>query len=87
MVMLTISQQSFSVYPNPINTLLVVESSEVLSDGKFELIDVEGKVFFSMINQSALNCVVLDVKHVLPDNYILRITSRGKTTSLKVVKQ
>lgn len=83
----TLIQQLFSVYPNPINTLLVVESSEVLSNGKFELVDVEGKVVFSMINQSALNRVVLDVKHVLPGNYILRITSRGKTTSLKVVKQ
>jgi hypothetical protein len=82
-----INNQEFSVYPNPVNDEIIIESDNTLNNIRFELMDLNGKVFINTTSNSLANKHTLDVKKLGSGVYFLRITSQAHTKIVKVVKQ
>lgn len=79
--------QSYSIFPNPVSSEIIIESDKTLNNTSFELMDVNGKVLMSTTCNHSTNQFNIDVKTLSPAVYFLRITSQGQTSTVKVVKQ
>ena len=79
--------QSYTIFPNPVSTEIIIESDKTLNNTGFELMDVNGKVLMSTTCNHSTNQFNIDVKTLSPAVYFLRITSQGQTSTVKVVKQ
>jgi PKD repeat protein len=79
--------QSYSIFPNPVSSEIIIESDKTLNNTGFELMDVNGKVLMSTTCYHSTNQFNIDVKTLSPAVYFLRITSQGQTSTVKVVKQ
>ncbi|MBP9689075.1 MAG: T9SS type A sorting domain-containing protein, partial [Bacteroidia bacterium] len=79
--------QSYSIFPNPVSSEIIIESDKTLNNASFELMDVNGKVLITTTCNNATNRFNIDVKTLSPAVYFLRITSQGQTSTVKVVKQ
>jgi hypothetical protein len=79
--------QSYSIFPNPVHSEMIIESDKTLNNASFELMDLNGKVLMSTTCNTPTNRLTLDVKTLSPAVYLLRITSQGQTSTVKVIKQ
>jgi len=79
--------QSYSIFPNPVSSEIMIESDKTLNNASFELMDLNGKVLITTTCNNATNEFNIDVKTLSPALYLLRITSQGQTSTVKIVKQ
>ncbi len=79
--------QSYSIFPNPVSSEIIIESDKTLNNTNFELMDVNGKVLMSTRCNTTTSRFNIDVKTLSSAVYLLRITSQGQTSTVKVVKQ
>lgn len=82
-----IGSQWFSVFPNPATIKLNIESNQTLESTTFELIDINGKQVGLYQYNSPIKKAELDISNLSNAVYLLRITSHGQTSTVKVVKQ
>jgi hypothetical protein len=78
--------QSYSIFPNPISAEMIIDSDKSLNNTRFELMDLTGKVLLNTTCHTATNRLILDVKTLSPAVYLLRITSQGQISTVKLVK-
>lgn len=71
---------SISIYPNPVNDVLMIDMSAAELNSDYQLIDVTGKIWMQGRINSSFSSI--DVKHLRSGIYFLRI---GKQTK-KIVK-
>lgn len=81
-----LESQSYTIFPNPVNSEIIIESNKNLHTSCFELLDLTGNVIISSICDSPTNRLTIDVKTLSPAIYLLRVTSQGQTSTVKVVK-
>ncbi len=79
--------QSYTIFPNPVSSEIIIESDKPLNNTSFEFMDVNGKVLMSTECNNSTDRFNIDVKTLSPAVYLLRITSQGQTSTVKVVKQ
>ncbi len=79
--------QSYSIFPNPVSSEIIIESDKTLNNSNFELMDVSGKVLMNTRCNTATNRFNIDVKTLSSAVYLLRITSQGQISTAKVIKQ
>jgi hypothetical protein len=79
--------QSYSIFPNPVSSEMIIESDKTLNNSRFELMDLNGKVLMSATCNTPTNRLSIDVKTLSPALYLLRITSQEQTSTVKVIKQ
>ncbi|MFN3445154.1 MAG: PKD domain-containing protein, partial [Bacteroidia bacterium] len=79
--------QSYTIFPNPVSSEIIIESDKTLNNSRFELMDLNGKVLINTTCNTSTNRLNIDVKTLSPAIYLLRITSHGQTSTVKVVKQ
>lgn len=79
--------QSYSIFPNPVSSEIIIESDKTLNNASFELMDINGKVLINTTCNTSTNRLSIDVKTLSAAMYLLRITSQGQTSTVKVVKQ
>lgn len=82
-----IGTQWFSVFPNPATVKINIESNQSLESTTFELIDINGKQIGLYQYNTPTKKVELDINSLGASIYLLRITSQGQTSTVKVVKQ
>ncbi len=82
-----IGTQSFSVFPNPVTSEIVIESNQLLNQTTFEVIDANGKTVILKTCNNPISKYTIDVKELNPAIYLLRITSQGQSNTVKIVKQ
>ena len=82
-----IIQESYKVYPNPNNGSFIIELSGALNDyQKIEVIDLNGNIIFQTSHFST-NIVLIDLSNNQKGIYILRITSKNKIATNKIISQ
>ena len=75
-----------SLYPNPVNTVLVVSPGQRLASGTVEVFDINGKTVLSE-NFHGEEQLTLDVGHLQPGIYMCRIkTKKNISGSSKFLK-
>lgn len=83
---LSISDETFadiSIYPNPVDDILKIKTSEILTEKIATIFDVTGKrVFNQMITNNEL-----DVSKLQGGVYFLRIESNGRSIKRKFIKK
>jgi hypothetical protein len=79
--------QSYSIFPNPVSSEIMIESDKTLNNSRFELMDLNGKVLINTTCNTSTNRLNIDVKTLSAAIYLLRITSQGQTNTVKIVKQ
>ncbi|WP_417871212.1 FG-GAP-like repeat-containing protein [Winogradskyella sp.] len=83
---LSISDETFadiSIYPNPVDDVLKIKTSEILTEKIATIFDVTGKrVFNQMITNNEL-----DVSKLQGGVYFLRIESNGRSLKRKFIKK
>lgn len=83
---LSISDETFadiSIYPNPVEDILKIKTSEILTEKIATIFDVTGKrVFNQMITNNEL-----DVSKLQGGVYFLRIESNGRSLKRKFIKK
>ena len=75
-----------SLYPNPVQNVLTLSSATSVQNGTISIIDNAGKMVLRSTNRSGRNLNV-DVANLPAGPYLVQLSSEGKTTTLKFVKQ
>ncbi|MEM7085440.1 MAG: T9SS type A sorting domain-containing protein [Bacteroidota bacterium] len=78
---------SFSIYPNPVAEIMVIQSNEVFPNLEIALFDMNGRRLFSESNVANSNSLLLDISKFPAGMYLLQINSEEKTTVRQVVKR
>lgn len=73
--------EEFEVYPNPAKDILRLVYSPMHRDIVIQIIDVTGRVLDEFLNVSELN-----ISHLQPGNYFIRISENGMTATRKFLK-
>jgi hypothetical protein len=70
--------KGFKMYPNPVNEQLYIDAD----------VDIDSVVFFSILGQKLYTTskTKINVKHLKPGAYIVKVTSKDKVNSYKLVK-
>lgn len=71
------------LYPNPTKSVLILNTSENLSDSIYSVFDMYGR----RILNSKLDSNTIDVSGLSSGNYINRLTSGNSVKSQKYIKQ
>lgn len=79
----TIEQINFSIYPNPANNLVIVESNEVTMD-KIELYDFAGKLVYQ--KSTSKQSDTIDLSAFSSGVYNLRVYAKGGSVMYKLIK-
>ncbi|MBP6091876.1 MAG: T9SS type A sorting domain-containing protein, partial [Crocinitomicaceae bacterium] len=79
---LSAEKLNVSVYPNPVNSMLNVLTSE---DAQVELSDMSGRVVLSVANVLAGEKIEMDVKTLSNGVYMLKVWNGGFISTSKVV--
>lgn len=75
---------SFEVYPNPVNDLLSIKGDHILPNAKISVLDIYGRIVLETSNTNN----TVNVKELITGTYFLRVTDKdGKTGYQKFVKQ
>ena len=85
---LTDSNKGLNVYPNPASTEITINKGQ-LAIKTIEVTNVLGQtVFIQQINHSIIQPIQLDVSHLAPQIYLLKITDEnGCQQTIKFVKE
>lgn len=75
--------KDLKLYPNPVKSILNINTSEDLSDALYTIFDTNGKIVLN----SKLKTNNIDVSQLSSGNYILRLISKGATISQKFIKK
>lgn len=70
------------IYPNPVRDILNIKSVELNDSTIYTIFDITGK----RIMNSKLESSSIDISHLAPGNYILRLISGSKMLSQKFIK-
>jgi len=77
---------AYKLYPNPVNEYLNIDFGENISQGKVELINIEGKTI-DMINIENNNHIQINTSNYATGLYIVRIISAERISYVKIVKK
>lgn len=78
---------AFTLYPNPVNEILSISSSEIkLYQPNIKVYDINGRLIINKSLDNSTDKIELNVQNLSPGNYILKITSKGKTYTNKFIK-
>lgn len=75
-------KNQLTIYPNPTSNFIYIKNDELLKT-TYKIFDVSGK----LIEQNNLNKESIDVRSLIPGNYILQITTKEKIQSFKFIKK
>lgn len=78
-----LDKSQVSIYPNPTADFVQIKNNQIIT--QIELLDFSGKVISSKNSQSLQD--QLDLTSYPKGIYILRINSKGKTTTHKIIKK
>ena len=79
------SKIKFDVYPNPVNSFIMISSSLSTKPTTVEIFDMLGRLKISK-SQEALEFTTLDVSNLSPGMYFVSITSGNQQQSKKIIK-
>lgn len=77
------SENKISVFPNPTSDFIHVRNSEKIT--QIDVLDLSGRIIFSQNPQS--ENIKIDLSQLDKGTYILKINSKGKVSSHKVIKK
>ncbi len=83
---LTVDKGQWTVYPNPANELLTV-NSEQLSINTIEIVNVIGQVVYSSLYNSEIKKETIDVSELPGGVYFLSVSNNSSSEIFKVVKE
>jgi hypothetical protein len=75
---------SFSIYPNPSNGKVYIESTETILTG-VDVFDLSGLDWYTIKNQAAFNKITLDLSHLKTGTYILKVETKRGTEIRKII--
>jgi hypothetical protein len=78
--------QTFSIYPNPVNDQLTVMSENFIEDLEIDVFDLLGMKVDSIVINGTSNNQIIEVEHLSKGAYLLVLTSNGQKSSYKVIK-
>lgn len=81
------SNNSLSVYPNPVVDILTIQNLSIEGNAVIEVLDVQGKVVTTTQVAGVYGNYNLDMKNVMSGVYIVRITSENSVQEARIVKQ
>ena len=76
--------KDMSIYPNPVDTILTIETSTNITDKIVSVFDINGK---RVITQKMGSNNTLKVSHLASGIYFLRLESKGKSMKRKFIKK
>src|SRR5690606_18885880 len=77
-----------NLWPNPVVTgLLKISVESDTPDGEFTLIDMQGNILARKAYKGHSDKHEIDMSHILPGTYVLRVSSGGHTSTLRVIKE
>jgi uncharacterized delta-60 repeat protein len=83
----TLTNKSFTIYPNPFSESITIESKEVnLQNATLELYDSIGRKLSDFEIDSNNSTIQMDA-NLSKGNYFLKITNEGKSETVKIIKQ
>lgn len=78
----------FSVYPNPFSESITIENKDLnLINATAELYDISGRKLSEYHLENTTDFAIPMNEHMAKGNYLLKITSEGKTETIKIIKQ
>lgn len=78
------SKDGFSIYPNPAESVLNIQTDSDLINAKIKIFDIAGKIVYS---NNDLNTNFIDISNLLKGFYILEINSENKNFTKKFIKK
>ncbi|MBP6311627.1 MAG: T9SS type A sorting domain-containing protein [Flavobacteriales bacterium] len=79
------NQQAYTVYPNPFNENLLVQSNGQAGSVHVELMNMAGQVLINE-TRTGMELTTLATGHLAPGSYVVRLTSENESTTLSVIK-
>lgn len=79
------SLSSITIYPNPTNGVLRIESKE-LNIGKIEIVDISGKRFSSYHNIPTFSHHLIDISHLKSGVYFIKFEMENRVITHKIIK-
>ncbi|MFZ1332809.1 MAG: T9SS type A sorting domain-containing protein [Flavobacteriales bacterium] len=79
------NQQAYTVYPNPFNENLLVQSNGQAGSVHVELMNMAGQVLINE-TRTGMELTTLATGHLAPGSYVVRLTSANESTTLSVIK-
>ena len=73
-------QKSLEIYPNPVEESFIVKGTK--QNSKYKIIDTKGQ----LVKEGVLNEKSININNLKKGAYIVKIISKNKTTSLKLIK-
>jgi hypothetical protein len=80
------SSLEISLYPNPVNNLLIVTHPQLSESGTLQIFNQEGKLVKSSNTQIGAAQTSVDVESLNKGSYVLHFMANGNTSVLKFVK-
>lgn len=74
------TKNDFGIYPNPVKDMLYIQSKDEVI--KAEIYDASGRI----LNTTAVKNNAVDVSGLNKGNYIIRVSTKNKTVTLKFIK-
>ncbi|WGF93899.1 FG-GAP-like repeat-containing protein [Aequorivita marisscotiae] len=77
-------KHGFVIYPTPANDVLVINFRKDEIYSKVEIFDINARKVKEKFNSGAAS-IEMDISHISPGTYVLKISNNGKITSQKVI--
>jgi endoglucanase len=81
----SVTSNAFSVYPNPTNGLLNVQTNE--NSYKVEIFNIAGKLVYRKTVDSGFDGTKLDITNEPKGLYLLKVTSKNNSAITKIIKE
>lgn len=82
-----LNDQQVSMYPNPVENILTVNTSGVFVEGKITLIDLAGNILLRDNLQNNTSQIKLEISHLKSGIYFLMIESEGLNHRQRFIKK
>lgn len=80
-----LSKDNFTVYPNPTNGIFTIDFTKELSNATIQIVDLQGKVCYSNVLETAVSSKTIDANHLENGVYILSIHTDDVYSKTQIV--